>query len=136
MQINRALVILGNLNMPGQRHLKWLYHYKKTSTFITRQKINFILHDFLEILRKVLWACLETHTQSDTIVLQKIFGYLQAKIQLHPPCFFGNIAKICKFISGTLSIPGYTHLKLLYQTVDDFNGYLHAKYKLHHSLLP
>ena len=52
MQINRALVILGNLNMPGQRHLEWLYHYKKTSTFITRQKINFILHDFLEILQK------------------------------------------------------------------------------------
>ena len=37
--------------------------------------------------------------------------YLQAKNQLHPPCFYGNIAKIYKLILGTLGIPGYTNPK-------------------------
>ena len=26
-------------------------------------------------------------------------------------CFYGDIAKICKFILATLGMPGYTHLK-------------------------
>ena len=39
-------------------------------------KINFVTHFVLKILRycklvSVLWACLATHTQSDTIILQK-----------------------------------------------------------------
>ena len=41
--------------------------------------------------------------------------YLQAKNQLHPSCFSGDIAKICKLILGTLGMPGYTHPKWYYQ---------------------
>ena len=38
------------LGMPGHTHLKWCISLKKPSAFISRQKINFILHVFLEIL--------------------------------------------------------------------------------------
>ena len=49
-----------------------------TFVFICRQKINFILHVFLEILQRYanflflkLWACLITHTQNDGMNLCK-----------------------------------------------------------------
>ena len=48
----------------------------KTFLFICRQKINFSLHAFLEILQRyahflfwVLWACLVVNTQNDVINL-------------------------------------------------------------------
>ena len=66
-------------------------------TFICRQKINFILHIFLELffyckdivnLFWVLWTCLAMHTQSDTINLLKTFVFIcRSKNQLHPSCF-------------------------------------------------
>ena len=49
---------------------------KRTFVFISRQKVNFILHVFLEILQRyanfsfgVLWACLAMHTLNDSINL-------------------------------------------------------------------
>ena len=45
-----------------------------------------------------------------------------------PPCFSGDIAKICKFpILDILGMPGCTHPKWQYQLVEDFDVYLHAK---------
>ena len=68
--------------------------------------------------------------------VEKICVSLQAKNQLHPLCFSGDIAKICKLlILGTLGIPGWTHPKWYYPLVEDFDVYLHAKNKLHYSLL-
>ena len=40
------------LGMPGHTHLKWCINLKKPSTFISWQKINFILDVFLEILQR------------------------------------------------------------------------------------
>ena len=65
--------------------------------------------DIVNLLFWVLWACLAMHTQSDTI---NFHDYLHAKNQLHPPCFFGDISKICKLVTlGTLGMPSYTHPK-------------------------
>ena len=72
--------------------------------------------DIVNMLFWVLWAYLVKHTQSDTINLQKICGYLQAKNQLHFPCFAGVISKICKLILGTLGMHCYTHPKMTVST--------------------
>ena len=49
--------------------------------------------------------------------------------------FSGDIAKICKLlILGTLGMLGCTHPQWLYQLAEDFDVYLHAKNKFHHSL--
>ena len=51
------------------------------------------------------------------------------------PMLFWRYWKICKFlILSTWSIVGYTHPKC-FELVEDINVYLHAKNKLHHSLL-
>ena len=68
-------------------------------------------------------------------MIENFCVYLQAKYQLHPHVFFGDIAKICKLIWGTLGMPGYTYPKLYLQLVQDFYVYLHAKNTLYHSLL-
>ena len=85
--------------------------------FICRQKINFILHDFYEILQRycklvvlgTLGMSGYTHPKRYYQFVDNFRVYLQAKNQLHPPCFSGYIAKICKpLILGTLGMPGYT----------------------------
>ena len=49
----------------------------KTFVFICRQKLNFIPYAFIEILQRyanlfwLLWACLVTLTQNDSITVQK-----------------------------------------------------------------
>ena len=68
-------------------------------------------------------------------LVEKFCLYLQTKNQLHPPCVYGDIAKVCKRILGTLGIPGYTHPKWQYQLVEDFDVDLHTKNKLYHSFL-
>ena len=66
---------------------------------------------------------------------QNFSVHLQTKNQLQPPCFSGDIAKICTLlILSTLGMPGCKHPKWCYQLVEDFHVYLHAKNKLHHSL--
>ena len=77
----------------------------------------------------VLCVCLANYTQSDNHLVENFCVYLQAKTQLHLWCFNGDIAKICKLILGTLGMPGHTHPMIV------FNVYLHAKNKLHNSLL-
>ena len=43
---------------------------------------------------------------------------MQAKNQLHRPCFSGDTAKICKLILLTLGKPGYVHPKWSYELVE------------------
>ena len=65
---------------------------KSTSsfTFCLRYSI-----DIANLLFWVLWVCLATHTQSDTINLKKTSAciFIQ-KNQLHSPHFSGDIAKV------------------------------------------
>ena len=73
------------------------------------QKINFIHHVFFEILQRycklVVFVALGmsgcAHPEWYYHVVEKVCVYLQAKNQLHPPHFYGDIAKICKLILGT-----------------------------------
>ena len=72
------LVILGTLGMPGFVHLKRYYYLVENFCLSDRQKINFVSHVFLEILQRyanflfwVLWVCMVTQTQNDSINLQK-----------------------------------------------------------------
>ena len=86
LQRNSKLVILSNLSMPGHTPKMIVYiNLRKHLTFMCRQKINFILHIFLELffyckdivnLFWVLWTCLAMHTQSDTINLLKTFVFI------------------------------------------------------------
>ena len=43
--------------------------------------------------------------------LPENFCLFAGKKSTSPPCFSGDIAKICKLILGTLGMPGYTHPK-------------------------
>ena len=52
MQRKSRLVILGNLGMPGHTHLNDSINLKKSLMFICKQKINFILPVFLDILQR------------------------------------------------------------------------------------
>ena len=117
LQRNSKLVILGNMGMPGHTHLKWLYHFEETFNIYQLHPSHFSWHiyckDIVNLLFWVLWACLATHTQSDIYyhLVEHFYVYLQAKNQLHPLWFYGDIAKICKLILGTLGMPGYAHPK-------------------------
>ena len=52
MQRNRKLIILGNLGIPGHRHLKLYYQFEETFHVYLQAKINSILHVFLETLQR------------------------------------------------------------------------------------
>ena len=86
---------------------------------ICKQKINFILPVFLEILQRyckvVILSTLgklgNTNTKYHHLV-ENFRVYLQAEEPLHPPCFFRDIAKICKLlVLGTSGMSGYAHPK-------------------------
>ena len=116
---------------------------KKPLTFICRQKTNFILHVFLDILQRcyklVVLGTLgmpgHAHPNWYYQLVENFRVYLQAKNQLHSPHFSGDIAKICKLIFGTLGMPDYTNPKWWYQLVQDFDVHLHAKKAFYHSPL-
>ena len=70
--------------------------------------------DIVNWLFLVLWAWLAMPTQSVLRyyhLVENFQVYMQAKNQLHLPCFYGDIAKICKLILGALDMPGYIHAK-------------------------
>ena len=78
---------------------------KKPLTFIHRQKINFILYVFLEILQRCCKLVVLGTLGIPGYVhpnwyyqLVETFVFISAgkKNQIHPPCFSGDIAKICK----------------------------------------
>ena len=78
--------------------------------FICRQKINFILHVFLEILQKycklVILGTLgmpdSAHPKWYYQLVEKFCVHPQAKNQLHSPCFFEDAAKIGKLLIWVL----------------------------------
>ena len=134
MQRNSSLVILGNMGMPGHTHLKYdSINLMKPSMFNYRQKINFILHVFLEVLEKYCKLLLGflgipgyAHPKWCYQLVENFHVYLQTKNQLHHPHFFANVAKIWRLLIllGTSD-----------QLVEHFDFHLYAKNKLHHLLL-
>ena len=72
------------LGMPGHTHLKWCINLKKPSTFISWQKINFILNVFLEILQRYCKLV--------------VFGTLGLASYAHPKCI--KILSSCRKLSG------------------------------------
>ena len=85
------IVALGTFGMLYYAGPKWYFLSVKNFVFIYKEKINIIPHAFLEILQRyanflfwVIWAYLVTHTQNDTINLQKrSLFYLHARNKLH-----------------------------------------------------
>ena len=83
---------------------------KKPFIFIFREKINFILQLFLEILKRhckfvILdtlgmtgYTCPKWYRQLE----ENIYVYQQAKNQLHPSCFSGDIANTYSFLFWVL----------------------------------
>ena len=80
---------------------------------------HFIFHIFLEILQRycklVILGTLAMPGYAQPKwycqLVENFCVYLQAKNQLHPPCFSGD-AKTWKLIFGTLRMSNYTHPKL------------------------
>ena len=116
---NSKLNILGNSSMPRST-LNDSINLKKSLMFICKQKTNFILSIFLEILQRyckfVILGTLHkpayTHLKWYQHLVENFRIYLQAKEQLHPPCFSIYIARICKLpILSTLGMPGCAHPK-------------------------
>ena len=104
--------------------------------FICWQKINFILRVFMEMLEdiamllfQVLWACLATHTQSDTINLGQIFLFIcRQKSNFIVHVFLEILKRCCKLvILGTLGMLGYAHPKWYYQLGANVSVYLQGK---------
>ena len=106
-------------------------------TFIFRQKINFILDIFLEILQRYCEIIvLGTLVMPDYTNIKWYYQFVEnfclfaGKKTTSPPSplsFSGDITKICKLMLGTLVMPGCTYPKWYYQFADDLNVYLHAK---------
>ena len=73
----------------------YLHALKKPQTFISRQKSNSFFtfsltycKDFVNLLFWVLWECLDTYNQSDTIIFQKTFMFIcRQKINSIPHAF-------------------------------------------------
>ena len=122
LQRNNKLVIFGNLDMLGHIHLKRYYQFEES--FIVYLQAKTELHPshfiFLEILERYsklvnlgtlgmpAFGNLKRYYQ----LIENVCDYLQAKKQLHCPCFSGDIANICKLlILDTLGKLGYAHPK-------------------------
>ena len=112
----------------------------------SRQKFNFILHVFLQILQRFYktcgfdflttccfgyyghaWLYIRKVIQS---VCRKVLCLSPGKKSASSPMLFWRYCKICKPIMGNLDMPGYTHPKWKNQLVEDFSVYLHAKNKV------
>ena len=78
----------------------------------------------------VLWACLANYFQSDTTILQKTFMFIsRQKLNFIPHALMED----CKYIQTYFGYFGHAWLHSPKMIV--FNVYLHAKNKLHNSLL-
>ena len=109
----RKLVIL---SMPGHTS-----KMKKTSTFVSRQKINFMfsLRYCKDIVNFGYFGPVWLITPKVILywytmvlvyhIIENFCVYLQAKTQLHPPphCLMEILQRYANL--GTLGIPGYTH---------------------------
>ena len=137
-QRNNKLFVLDNLGMPltSKKNIT----FKKPETMISQQKltssfISFLRYckDIVNLLLQVIWPCLAMYTQTDTINLQKTFGFIwRQKIN------FMLFRRCCKDMQTCFRYFEHASLyttKLQYELAEDFNVYLHAKNKVHHSLL-
>ena len=115
LQRNSKLVILGNLGMAGHTYLKLQQQFDEIFDVYLW---TFILHIFLVILQRycklMVLGTLGMPGQANPKryykLVENFCAYLQAKNQLHPPCFSGDIAKICRhLILGFLGMTGCTH---------------------------
>ena len=108
--------------------------------FVCKQKINFHLHVFLEILQRycnlVILSTLDMveypHPKRYYQIVENFCVYLLLKNQFHFPCFSGDIAKMCKYLIWVLWACLVTHIK---NDIINFDAYPHTFNKLHHSLL-
>ena len=110
--------MLDILGMPGHTHLEWCIDLRKTTMFMSRQKINFILHVFLEILQQryfklFLFCTLDlscsAHPKWYYHLVENVFVYLQAKNQLHPPML---LWRYCKDMQSCFGYFGHAWLHL------------------------
>ena len=106
---------------------------KKPLKFICTQKINFILHTFLEILQTCHLGTLgSAHPKWYYQHVGNFHVYQLAKIKFIPHVFLEILQKYCKlFILDTLDMSGHAHPKWYYHNVRDFHVYLQAKDQLH-----
>ena len=97
--------------------------------FICRQKINYTLHVFLEILQRycklvvwVLWACLDTHALSDTINLQKSFVFIcRQKIKFILHAFLDILQRYANLQKASISAFKYSNYLPLCQKSEKTN---------------
>ena len=103
------VVILGHLGMPGHKHLKWQYQFKKKKTFIVyiqaknQLRLSHFPWDTGKILQSCYFghfgACLALHIQSDTINLQKTFVLIyKQKSNFVAHIFLNNFISLTVFI--------------------------------------
>ena len=117
---NSKLVISGNMGMPGHTYLKmivsvWRNLWQLSAGKISTSSFMFSLTYCNDIVyyKPIVFGTLGmpgyVHPKLYYNLVENCYVYLEAKNQLHLPCFYGDIAKICKLILGTLGMPGYTH---------------------------
>ena len=76
------LVVFGTLGLSGYTHSKWYCHLVENFCVYLQAKINFIPHAFMGILHRyvnlfcLLWTCLVTLTQNDSITSLKISMFI------------------------------------------------------------
>ena len=116
------------------------------------KKSTSILHVFVEILQRycklayfgTLGMCGYVHPKWYYYLVENFCVYLQAKNQLHPPWFYGDIADMQTFF-GYFG-HAWLHSPKIIKSEEDFKKTwmhgdflwktsMHSKNKLHHSLL-
>ena len=146
-----AQCYLGTL--PGHTHPKWYYQIvenlclsaeKKSASSNDSSSSSETVDSFISFIKWHLnfryCSCFEQDVPwlSGNWRLQihskRVCDTIKHTISFNPPHFSGDIPKIYKLlILSTLGMPGYTHPKWYYQLVENFNVYMHAKNKIHHS---
>ena len=120
--------------MSGHTHQKWQYHFEETFDNYQRGKVNSILYVFHEILQRyykvvVLGASAmpgHAHPKWYYQFVENFCVYLQVKNQFPSPCFSGDTSKYANL---------FWVLWACLVMLENFDVYLHAKRKVHHSLL-
>ena len=97
---------IANLGIPGRTHLKEKYQFERLLMFTSRKKNQLhpsrfpwdIAKDIETLLLWVLWKCLATHNQSDTINLWKTFVFIcWQKINFIPSVFQEILQRYANF---------------------------------------
>ena len=99
-----TLVTLGNMGMPGNnrskmivslwRNLRRLSAGKKSTSSFTFYLTYLLQRSCKPVVLGTLSMPGYAHYKWYYHLIENFYVYLQAKNQLHPPCFYGDIAKI------------------------------------------